>query len=102
LKPLITRKSLLDYLNNKGFLELLGTVSSGPFLNHTSFAQPEGDIILAHKGWEQTLRLFQRTQLLDEIRKVEKELAENPTREIFDLLIALRETIAKKEDAEFI
>ena len=77
-------------------------MSSGQFLNHTSFAQPGGNIELVHKGWEQTFRLFQRNQLLDEIKKVEKELAENPTREIFDLLIALKETIIKKEDAEFI
>jgi len=102
LKPAINREELQDYLNDKGFLELLGTLSTGQFLNHTSFAQPEGDIVLVHKGWDQTFRLFQRTQLLDEIQKVEKELAENPTREIFDLLIALKETVTKKEDAEFI
>lgn len=100
--PTLNHEELKDYLNKNGFLNLLGTLSSGQFLNHTSFAQPGGNIELVHRGWEQTFRLFQRNQLLDEIKKVEKELAENPTREIFDLLIALKETIIKKEDAEFI
>ena len=100
--PTLNHEELKDYLNKNGFLNLLGILSSGQFLNHTSFAQPGGNIELVHRGWEQTFRLFQRNQLLDEIKKVEKELAENPTREVFDLLIALKETIIKKEDAEFI
>ena len=69
-------------------------------LNHANFARPEEDIIVAQKGWEQTLRLYRRNQLLEEIQIVEKELSENPTNETFELLKALKHTVMQKEDAE--
>ncbi len=93
-------QALQDHLEDTGFSELLNGHLSRQVLNHANFARPDEHIDVARKGWEQTLRLFRRNKLLEEIQAVEEELAENPTREAFELLKALKHTATEKEDAE--
>ena len=89
-----------DHLENTGFSALLNGLLSRQVINHANFARPDENIDVAQKGWEQTLRLFRRNQLLEEISTVEKELSENPTSETFELLKALKQTAMQTEDAE--
>jgi DNA primase len=100
LFPRTEKEALRDHLENTGFSELLNGLLSRQVINHANFARPDENIDVAQKGWEQTLRLFRRNQLLEEIQAVEKELSENPTSETFELLKALKQTAMKKEDAE--
>ena len=100
LSPRIEKKTLRDHLDNTGFSALLNGLLSRQVINHANFARPDENIDVAQKGWEQTLRLFRRNQLLEEIQAVEKELSENPTSETFELLKALKQTAMTKEDAE--
>ena len=93
-------QALQDHLEDTGFSELLNGHLSRQVINHANFARPDEHIDVAQKGWEQTLRLFRRNQLLEEIRAVEEELAENPTRETFELLKALKQSATVKEDAD--
>ena len=93
-------QGLRDHLEDTGFSELLNGLLSRQVINHANFARPDENIDVAQKGWEQTFRLFRRNQLLEEICAVEEELAENPTRETFDLLKALKQMATVKEDAE--
>ena len=98
--PGLEIQALRDHLEDTGFSELLNGLLSRQVINHANFARPDEHSDVARKGWEQTLRLFRRNQLLEEIRAVEEELAENPTREAFELLKALKQTATEKEDAE--
>jgi DNA primase len=100
LSPKTETKVLRDHLENTGFSELLNGLLSRQVINHANFARPDENIDVAQKGWEQTLRLFRRNQLLEEINTVEKELSENPTSETFELLKALKQTAMQTEDAE--
>ena len=98
--PKTEKKVLRDHLENTGFSALLNGLLSRQVINHANFARPDENIDVAQKGWEQTLRLFRRNQLLEEISTVEKELSENPTSETFELLKALKQTAMQTEDAE--
>jgi DNA primase len=98
--PRLERQALRDHLEDTGFSVLMNDLLSRQVINHANFARPEEDINVALKGWEQTLRLFRRGQLLEEIQIVEKELSENPTNETFELLKALKQTALQREDAE--
>ena len=89
-----------EHLEKTGFSELLNGLLSRQVINHANFARPDENIDVAQKGWEQTLRLFRRNQLLEEINTVEKELSENPTSETFELLKDLKQTAMQTEDAE--
>ena len=93
-------QALQDHLIDTGFSKLMNGLLSRQVINHAHFARPDEHSDVARKGWEQTLRLFRRNQLLEEIRAVEEELAENPTPEAFELLKALKQTATQKEDAE--
>ena len=93
-------QALQDHLIDTGFSKLMNGLLSRQVINHAHFARPDEHSDVARKGWEQTLRLFHRNQLLEEIRAAEKELAENPTPEAFELLKALKQTATQKEDAE--
>lgn len=98
--PGLEIQALRDHLEDTGFSELLNGPLSRQVRNHANFARPDEHIDVARKGWEQTRRLFRRNQLLEEIQAVEEELAENPTREAFELLKALKQSVMEKEDAE--
>jgi len=98
--PGLDFQALQDHLNTTGFSELMNGLLSRQVINHANFARPDEHTDVTRKGWEQTLRLFRRNQLLEEIRVVEEELAENPTQEAFELLKALKQTATQKEDAE--
>jgi DNA primase len=98
--PGLDFQALRDHLEDTGFSELLNGLLSRQVINHANFARPDEHIDVARKGWEQTLRLFRRNRLLEEIQAVEQELAENPTRDAFELLKALKTTAMEKEDAE--
>jgi DNA primase len=98
--PGLDFQALQDHLNTTGFSELMNGLLSRQVINHANFARPDEHTDVTRKGWEQTLRLFRRNQLLEEIRVVEEELAENPTHEAFELLKALKQTATQKEDAE--
>ena len=100
LTPRIEKQALWINLKNAGFSELLDDLLNRQVINHANFARPEENIDVAQKGWEQTLRLLRRNQLLKEIQIVEKELSENPTIETFELLKDLKKTVMQKEDAE--
>jgi DNA primase len=100
LSPRTKKEALRDHIENAGFSALLNGLLSQQVINHANFARPDENIDVAQNGWEQTLRLFRRNQLLVEIQAVEEELSENPTSETFELLKALKQTAMKKEDAE--
>jgi DNA primase len=98
--PGLDFQAVRDHLGDNGFSELLNGLLSRQVINHANFARPDENIDVARNGWEQTLRLFRRGQLLEDIHIVEEELAKNPTRETFELLKALKQTAMEKEDAE--
>ena len=98
--PRLDNEALRDHLKDTGFSELLNGLLSRQVLNHAKFAQPDNNIDVARKGWEQTFRLFRRNQLLEDIDVAEKQLAENPTKETFELLKALKEMAMQEEDVE--
>ena len=100
LTPRIEKQALWINLKHAGFSELLDDLLNRQVINHANFARPEENTDVAQKGWEQTLRLLRRNQLLKEIQIVEKELSENPTNETFELLKDLKKTVMQKEDAE--
>ena len=100
MSPRTKKEALRDHIENAGFSALLNGLLSQQVINHANFARPDENIDVAQNGWEQTLRLFRRNQLLVEIQAVEEELSENPTSETFELLKALKQTAMKKEDAE--
>lgn len=100
LSPRLEHQALREHLEKTGFSELLNDLLSRQVTDHANFAQPNENIDVAQKGWEQTLRLFRRNQLLEEIQTAERELSENPTSETFELLKALKQAVMQKEDAE--
>ncbi len=100
LSPRLEKQALRDHLEKTGFSKLLNDLLGRQVIDHANFARPDENIDVALKGWEQTLRLFRRNQLLEEIRTAEKKLSENPTSETFELLKALKQVAMQKEDAE--
>jgi DNA primase len=98
--PGLDYEAVRDHLEDTGFSELLNGLLSRQVINHANFARLDENIDVARNGWEQTFRLFRRSNLLEEIHAVEEELANNPTNETFELLKALKKTAMEKEDAE--
>ena len=98
--PALDFEALADHLCNTGFSDMMGGLLSRQVYDHAYFARPSEPLEIAKDAWEQTLRLYKRNQLLDEIAVAKTRLAEDFTAEAFELLKALKESAMVVEEAE--
>jgi DNA primase len=81
------------HLQGLGFAAEIASLVHADVYVHAAFARPEASLEQATAGWDHTFALCQRAFLEDDLRRAERELAENPTEQAFAVLKALREQV---------
>ena len=96
----IDAEALENKLGLTGFSALLCGPMRRQVLNHASFARPDEHLDAARIGWDQQFRIFRRDQLLEEIRVTEERLKKDLSRQNFELLKVLKQSVADFEREE--
>ncbi|MEQ9448096.1 MAG: hypothetical protein RLN70_04205, partial [Rhodospirillaceae bacterium] len=92
--------ALHAHLAKQGFAEELDKLLNSDIYIHAGFARPSASLEQATAGWDHTFRMCQQAALAAEKRRLELELADNPTEELVAALRALQDQAGPAGDED--